>query len=222
MPMDRLPRFNSRCNKCGLNNSWDHNRRPCRVEQVCLALASQQWQMVGCHHNNQCHFHSSNILSLSLLDQLHPAWTMEVFQWEQCRAQAKPLAISCGSDRDVFHVNKNIMDSYKSCTFGYSLNTDYLKLAIFAFWGKDHPIKLSLVKTLFSSWDLSIVKTAYTYVHSSSFIVLMSDSKNRSSSLEREYTVQLLGWISNVVSHCKNFQEVEMEIKEVNLICFRY
>ena len=57
---------------------------------------------------------------------------MEVFQWQPCQAQAKPLAISCGSDRDVFNVNKNIMDSfYKSCTFWVSQNyTDYLKLTI--------------------------------------------------------------------------------------------
>lgn len=67
---------------------------------------------------------------------------MEVFQWQPCQAQAKPLAISCGSDRDVFNVNKNIMDSfYKSCTFWVSQNyTDYLKLTICAFWGKDHLI----------------------------------------------------------------------------------
>ena len=187
--MDRLPRFNSRCNRCGWNNSWDHNRWPCRVEQVCLALASQRWQMVGCHHNSQCHFHSNSILSLSLLDQRHPAWTMEVFQWQPCQAQAKPLAISCGSDRDVFNVNKNIIDSfYKSCTFWVFQNyTNYLKLTICAFWGKDHLIKFSLVKTLPSSWDLSFVKTACTYVHSSScFLVLMIDSKNRLSLLERE------------------------------------
>ena len=67
---------------------------------------------------------------------------MEVFQWQPCQAQAKPLAISCGSDRDIFNVNKNIMDSfYKSCTFWVSQNyTDYLKLTICAFWGKDHLI----------------------------------------------------------------------------------
>ena len=111
---------------------------------------------------------------------------MEVFQWQPFQAQAKPLAISCGSDRDVSNVNKNIMDSfYKSST---SQNyTDYLKLTICAFWGKDQLIKFSLVKTLPSSWDLSFVKTACTYVHSSSsFIVLMIDSKNRLSLLERE------------------------------------
>lgn len=183
--MDRLPRFNSRCNRCGWNNSWDHNRWPCRVEQVCLALASQRWQMVGCHHNSQCHFHSNSILSLSLLDQRHPAWTMEVFQWQPCQAQAKPLAISCGSDRDVFNVNKNIMDSfYKSCTSqNYTENSLFVLSGAKTIWSW----KFSLVKTLPSSWDLSFVKTACTYVHSSScFIVLMIDSKNRLSLLERE------------------------------------
>ena len=72
------------------------------------------------------------------------------------------------------------MDSfYKSCTFWVSQNyTDYLKLTICAFWGKDHLIKFSLVKTLPSSWDLSFVKTACTYVHSSNcFIVLMVENR---------------------------------------------